>query len=62
MTSCAFTVRFGMQVNDGACGAGVAAHTGGFSAMDAKGDYVACCGYSMKGAHMQADSYMKVCV
>jgi len=51
-----------MQVNDGACGAGVAAHTGGFSAMDAKGDYVACCGYSMKGAHMQADSYMKVCV
>lgn len=28
--------------------------------MDAKGDYVACCGYSDKGGRLQADSYMKV--
>eukprot|EP00967_Tisochrysis_lutea_P142637 scaffold263841_cov18-Tisochrysis_lutea.AAC.1 len=30
--------------------------------MDARGDYVACCGYSMRGSHAQPDAYMKVSV
>ena len=42
-------------------GVGVSAHTGGFTAMDAKGDFVACCGYSMRGGYVQPDAYMKVC-
>uniref|UniRef100_A0A7S3VSI1 PAN2 UCH domain-containing protein n=2 Tax=Dunaliella tertiolecta TaxID=3047 RepID=A0A7S3VSI1_DUNTE len=49
-----------LKLEPGAGAVGVAAHTGGFTAMDARGDYVACCGYSMRGSHAQPDAYMKV--
>lgn len=39
---------------------GVAAHTGGFSSMVGEGDFVACCGFSMRAGRVVADAYLKV--
>lgn len=48
------------QLEQGVGGAGVVAHPGGFAAMDARGDFVACCGRTTRGGLVQPDAYIKV--